>query len=95
MENSKIRERCSIISIGTVVKKRGKVWENWTRNEKGEKSAVIAMTSLEIPNTCFIFLRHSIPSPSPTRSKNVEFVFHEAIKRPCPWIHTYAFRAFR
>lgn len=37
------------------------------------------MTSLEIPNTCFIFVRHSILSPSPTRSKNVEFVFHEAI----------------
>lgn len=49
--------------------------ERWIGDGGGGKESVIAMTSRETPNTCFIFVRHS-PLPLPLlRSKNGEFVF--------------------
>lgn len=65
--------------------------------EEGEKSAVIAMTSLEIPNTCFIFVRHSLPSPFPlpARSKKRGICISKQLNGRAPSIHTHAFRAFR
>lgn len=61
--------------------------------ENGGKESVIAMTSREIPNTCFIFVRHSPLSlprpPSSSSARKTGNLYFEAIKRECPWIHTY------